>query len=392
MDISDVLLLTTLILTSASAQDSSSCTTPNSEQGECIDLKKCPDLLSMLTKLRPLPPEVVNFLQRSQCGFNGKSPLVCCPLSATTTTPAPTTPGREPAEEVSPVFNHRNMMLLPLNICGPVSENKIINGNKTALFQYPWMALIAYNRAGSSTRVFHCGGTVINEKYVLTAAHCITELPDSMKLAGVRLGEHNMDTDIDCTEDEEEGEVCAEPHVDFDIEESIAHPNYSTSHLQNDIALIRIKGIANLRSDSIKPICLPLGADQTRKLDGQNLIVSGWGATEKGISSSILLQVAVPVISQEQCAGIYDSRSASYKRRIRITSNQICAGGVNAQDSCDGDSGGPLIFKGEVKLRPRFVQYGIVSFGPRSCGIKGFPAVYTKVASYVDWILSSMRP
>lgn len=66
--------------------------------------------------------------------------------------------------------------------------------------------------------------------------------------AGVRLGEHNMDTDIDCTEDEEEGEVCAEPHVDFDIEESIAHPNYSTSHLQNDIALIRIKGIANLRS------------------------------------------------------------------------------------------------------------------------------------------------
>jgi hypothetical protein len=56
-----------------------------------------------------------------------------------------------------------------------------------------------------------------------------------------------MNSDIDCM-DEEGEEVCAQPHVDYDIEESIAHPNYSLSHLQNDVALIRIKGTANFRS------------------------------------------------------------------------------------------------------------------------------------------------
>jgi secreted trypsin-like serine protease len=106
----------------------------------------------------------------------------------------------------------------------------------------------------------------------------------------------------------------------------------------------------------------------------------------------VLLEVEVPVMPQEQCASVYSRSSASYRRPIRIASSQICAGGVNAQDSCGGDSGGPLIFKGEVNLRPRFVQYGIVSFGPRSCGIKGIPGVYTKVAFYVDWILSNMKP
>lgn len=111
-----------------------------------------------------------------------------------------------------------------------------------------------------------------------------------------------------------------------------------------------------------------------------------------GASSPLLLQVELPVMRQAECAEVYSRNSASYRNPIRITSSQMCAGGVNAQDSCDGDSGGPLIYKGEVNLRPRFVQYGIVSFGPRSCGVRGIPGVYTKVAYYVYWILNVMRP
>uniref|UniRef100_A0A1V1G586 CLIP domain-containing serine protease n=2 Tax=Reticulitermes speratus TaxID=60591 RepID=A0A1V1G586_9NEOP len=388
MDVCDVLVLATLILTSAAAQENDNCATPDSKQGQCIDLKKCPVLISLLTMTRPLSPEVIDFLRSSQCGFKGNSPLVCCPMS-TPSTSGPAAAVEEPVD----VSNDPKLVLLPLNICGPVSGNKIFNGKKTALFQYPWMALIGYNRVTSvsNTRVFRCGGSVINEKYVLTAAHCIKDLPSSLKLASVRLGEHDLDTDIDCM-DEDGEEVCADPYVEFDVEDSFPHPAYSLTHLQNDVGLIRIKGTANFRSDSIKPICLPLGADQTRNLDGQNVIVSGWGTTEKGVSSSVLLEVELPVMRQDQCAEVYSRSSASYRRPIRITSSQMCAGGVNAQDSCDGDSGGPLIFKGEVNLRPRYVQYGIVSFGPRSCGVRGFPGVYTKVAFYVDWILSVMRP
>jgi hypothetical protein len=61
---------------------------------------------------------------------------------STVTTSKPVTAVEEPVD----VSNHPNLVLLPLNICGPVSDNKIINGKKTSLFQYPWMVLIGYNR------------------------------------------------------------------------------------------------------------------------------------------------------------------------------------------------------------------------------------------------------
>jgi transmembrane serine protease 9 len=93
----------------------------------------------MLTMVRPLPPHVVDFLRKSQCGFSGNSPLVCCPLASVSTSP-PT------ADTPIDASNNSNLRLLPLNICGPVFDDKITNGNKTALFQYPWMALIGYNR------------------------------------------------------------------------------------------------------------------------------------------------------------------------------------------------------------------------------------------------------
>jgi hypothetical protein len=75
--------------------------------------------------------------------------------------------------------------------------------------------------------------------------------------AGVRLGEHDLETDIDCM-DEEGEEVCAQPYMDFDIEDTISHSGYSLSHLQNDIALIRIRGMADFRSGEIMVSSLTL--------------------------------------------------------------------------------------------------------------------------------------
>lgn len=74
--------------------------------------------------------------------------------------------------------------------------------------------------------------------------------------ASVRLGEHNTDTDIDC-EEGDEYEVCADRYVEYDVEDSIPHPDYSLTHFQNDIGLIRIKGTANFRSgESLGPSLL----------------------------------------------------------------------------------------------------------------------------------------
>lgn len=70
----------------------------------------------------------------------------------------------------------------------------------------------------------------------------------------------------------------------------------------------------------------------------------------------------------------------------------MCAGGKNKKDSCSGDSGGPMQVAGSLNRDIRFVQQGIVSFGPKVCAIEGFPGVYTRVAYYLDWILDNIRP
>lgn len=93
----------------------------------------------------------------------------------------------------------------------------------------------------------------------------------------------------------------------------------------------------------------------------------------------------VPVLSADNCHEIYYNTA-------RITYRQLCAGGRNWKDSCGGDSGGPLHVAGILNDDTRYVQQGIVSFGPKICGVHGKPGVYTKVAYYMDWILNKIKP
>lgn len=105
-----------------------------------------------------------------------------------------------------------------------------------------------------------------------------------------------------------------------------------------------------------------------------------------GTNSPILLKVDLPIIPIQKCALIYN-------RSVPITEKQLCAGGVDGKDSCSGDSGGPLIFHGQPLTGVlSYIQYGLVSFGPRQCGTRDRPGVYTRVGYYMDWILKSMRP
>lgn len=96
------------------------------------------------------------------------------------------------------------------------------------------------------------------------------------------------------------------------------------------------------------------------------------------------LKVRVPVVSLNRCAAVYQRVSRT------IESTQICAGGVQGQDSCRGDSGGPLM--GQAPSANNWVVVGVVSYGPAPCGTQGWPGVYTRVGAYIDWILSKLRP
>lgn len=104
-----------------------------------------------------------------------------------------------------------------------------------------------------------------------------------------------------------------------------------------------------------------------------------------GYKNAQLLKIQIPILNTDYCRKIYKGRSP-------ITNMQLCAGGFLGRDSCAGDSGGPLmIATADANGVSRFIQHGIVSFGPRQCGTKGQPGIYTKVSSYMEWILENIE-
>lgn len=98
------------------------------------------------------------------------------------------------------------------------------------------------------------------------------------------------------------------------------------------------------------------------------------------VRSNILLQTIVPSQDIRNCQNV-----TSYF-------TQLCAGGVNITDACNGDSGGPLLADHIEDGTLKYIQYGIVSFGPRICARENFPTTYTNVAAYMEWILDNLKP
>lgn len=150
----------------------------------------------------------------------------------------------------------------------------------------------------------------------------------------------------------------------------------------------RVKSPINFKPASVRPICLPLDSFSQPLAARRSGLVTGWGSTEDGASTSdVLLKVRLPIVPNEACTRAYRDQPF-----VRISHRQLCAGGTQpGRDSCSGDSGGPLQVVAMYRGQPRSVQRGIVSFGRRTCASQGSPGVYTNVAYYVDWILDTME-
>ncbi|KAG4079962.1 hypothetical protein HA402_006274 [Bradysia odoriphaga] len=373
------------------------CSIPDGSVGVCVQIDDCPSIRSLLLgSARPLPSHVI-------------TPKVCClddifttEVSITPTPFQPITPSQVTPTENQPspstsgpdldlgsrsdlpddASDHPNLNLLPLTNCGDILEQKLSNGNKTDLFEFPWMALLRYENGGNIESL--CGGSLISDRYVLTAAHCVTKLKSTMRLVAVRLGEYDTTTDIDCQIVGNE-KICAPPVQDILIEEVFAHPLYDRPRYSNDIAVIRLSAPANMTPESVRPICLPT-TFRVQSTVLKRVSITGWGTTETQRPATVLLQALMPIVPNDICQKNF------YKRSLRLTANQMCAGGETGIDSCKGDSGGPLIYPATLD-GVRMVQFGIVSAGVSVCSnTNNFPGIYVKVAYYMRWILDQMRP
>ncbi|XP_028168057.1 serine protease snake-like isoform X1 [Ostrinia furnacalis] len=267
----------------------------------------------------------------------------------------------------------------------PFFKHLVIGGKETLPGEYPHMGAIGW-KASIGTWIFKCGGSLISEKFILTAGHCSKASSRDTSIADVdpkivRLGDKNI-LDISYNN--------LGPR-DYNISRVIVHPLYKPPKKYNDIALIELATPVDFDKFT-QPACLWGRPD----LQGINsAFVTGWGVVETaGKTTSPELQAAsVDLVDSQQCDSLL--RPSCNRHWCGIQNHQICAGKLTGGvDACQGDSGGPLQLKVSLPINDQGSMnqvIGVTSFGI-GCGLPNLPGIYTKVSSFIDWIENIVWP
>ncbi|XP_003464799.2 granzyme B-like [Cavia porcellus] len=240
------------------------------------------------------------------------------------------------------------LILLAFFLLPRAQAGEIIGGNEAKPHSRPYMAYLRIRREKSWNI---CGGFLIQEDFVLTAAHCLQGQIE------VTLGAHNIE------EQEDNQQVIC-------VQKALPHPDYNRKMGINDIMLLKLEKKAKL-TKAVQLLTLPKGRTQVNP--GTQCQVAGWGnLTPEGTYSRTLQEVEMIVQKDEKC-------QERYKKYDRAT--QICVGDPKIKNtSIKGDSGGPLVCNN--------VAQGIVSYGSKNGTT---PRIFTKVSCFLRWIKKTMK-
>ncbi|XP_045319042.1 complement C1s subcomponent [Leopardus geoffroyi] len=249
-----------------------------------------------------------------------------------------------------------------------VGRQRIFGGSVADIQNFPWQVFFSDPRAG---------GALIDEYWVLTAAHVVERNHNP----GMYVGSTSvLRSDLTKTKM-------------LTAERVIIHPGWellddpeSRKNFDNDIALVQLKEPVKM-GPTVSPICLPGTSSEYNPSVGDLGLISGWGRTEKKDHVRQLRGAKLPIAPLERCREVKGENLKLDINAFVFTNNMICAGGQKGVDSCEGDSGGAFAVQIPSVETPKFYVAGLVSWGPQ-CGTYG---IYTRVKNYVDWIKKTMQ-
>jgi secreted trypsin-like serine protease len=225
-------------------------------------------------------------------------------------------------------------------------EPQVVGGTAVPDGRYPFVAALLDTRLGSTARAQQfCGGTLIDQDSVLTAAHCVERAsPQPLRIAVGR-------TVLNSDQGEELGVSAIRVHPSYNGRRSSAH----------DAAVLQLSGAVS----GTAPVALAAAGSNSLERPGRRVGIAGWGKTGSGFPDR-MRQASVPVVS--------DARAEKVYGRAFVPALMVAAGKTGV-DTCVGDSGGPVFAVTPGGAR----QIGITSFGAARCGSRGIPGVYTEV-------------
>ena len=294
------------------------------------------------------------------------------------------------------------------------AKKKIYFGDVAKKGAYPFMVSIIKSSAKPNEAGLHgahfCGGSIIRQRWVLTAAHCMYELDQQPPRA-----REPGDIDVYVGSNEFKG------GQRIKVRRIVVHPKYDVEESpDNDIALLELAETPAAGRTSIISLATP-ATEKDFGVPGKTVTAAGWGENEDGEFPKALMEVRLDIVDANTCNSNilvwrrnqwFDNQVAGLRAKLSlseetvgamrklldnspqtrvITENMICTGAfATRKDTCVGDSGGPLF--AEIS-RGRFIQIGLTSFSEAGCGMaeQGLFGVYTRVAQDADWIEQTAR-